>query len=100
MNDDEPKSLRESLDAVTRGLGGPSATALAAVFARWEEVVGAQVAGHAWPRSLRGGVLVIAVDEPIWRTQLTYLESDLLRHLEQVLGTGVVTRIEVRVRPR
>jgi hypothetical protein len=45
-------------------------------------------------------VLVIAVDEPGWATQLRYLESDLLGRLAGALGEGVVERVEVRVRAR
>ena len=42
---------------------------------------------------------MVGVREPIWRTQLTYLEGDLLRRLGEVVGVGIVDRIEVRVRP-
>ena len=57
------------------------------------------VAQHSRPRSLRDQVLVVAVDEPAWATQLRWLEADLLARLEAVLGAGQVSRIEVRVLP-
>ena len=95
----DPRRLDASLDRVARGLGGPGAGALRTVFAHWADIVGPHVADHARPLSLVGGVLAVAVDEPGWATQLTYLQADLLRRLEDALGVGVVTRITVRQRP-
>jgi predicted nucleic acid-binding Zn ribbon protein len=87
----------ESLDRVAAALGVSRATTLTGVFASWPELVGSSVAEHATPRSLRDGTLVVAVDDPSWATQLRWLEADLLRRLEDVLGPGQVARIEVRV---
>jgi predicted nucleic acid-binding Zn ribbon protein len=71
---------------------------VAVVFAAWPDVAGAAVADHAEPLTLRAGTLVVEVTEPIWRTQLAYLEAALVRRFAEVVGAGVVTRIEVRVR--
>ena len=95
---DEPRPIGESLDRLTRSLGGPGAATLSAVFARWDDIVGAQIAAHARPLTLADGTLVIAVDEPIWRTQLAYLEVELLSRLDDVVGVGVVTAVQLRVR--
>lgn len=95
-----PVPLAEGLDRALRGLGLPASTAVLAVFGRWEDVVGEQVAGHSRPVSLEGGRLVVHVEEPGWATQLRYLEADLLRRLAAVAGEGVVTKVDVRVRHR
>ena len=92
--------MGESLDRVASSLGVPRATTLSRVFASWPELVGDSVAAHARPRSLSGGTLVVAVDEPAWATQLTWLESDLVARLTEVLGEGQIDRIQVRVQPR
>jgi predicted nucleic acid-binding Zn ribbon protein len=68
------------------------------VVARWREAVGDVVADHAKPVSLEAGRLLVEVDDPGWATQLRYLESTLVEQLAAVLGTGVVTRVNVRVR--
>ena len=96
----DPRPLGESLDRVARGLGGPGAAMLGTVFSHWADVVGPVVADHSWPVSLARGVLVVAVDEPIWHTQLTFLQADILERLGAVAGAGAVTRVEVRVRAR
>jgi predicted nucleic acid-binding Zn ribbon protein len=94
----DPRPIRASLDRVAKSLGGPDAGSLSGLFGRWDEIVGAQLAAHARPLSLSRGVLVVAVTEPGWATQLTYLEGDLLRRFQDALGDGVVDRVEVRLR--
>lgn len=96
----DPRPVGASLDRVAASMGVPRAATLSGVFASWPDLVGATVAEHARPRSLRDGTLVVAVDDPAWATQLRWLEGDLVRRLADVLGPGQVDRIEVRVLPR
>lgn len=91
-------SLGSSLDRVVGALGGPGAAALQAVFGRWAEVVGAPVAEHAQPMSLRDGRLLVAVDDPAWVTEVRFQEAELLAKLAEVAGAGQVRAIDVRVR--
>ena len=77
----------------------PSADTLGTVFGRWPTLVGEQVAAHATPVRLRHGTLSVTVDDPVWATQLRWLEADLVARLSGALGEGVVARIEVRVKP-
>ncbi|HWH35481.1 MAG TPA: DUF721 domain-containing protein [Acidimicrobiales bacterium] len=93
----EPRPVGDSLDRLSRSLGGPAAQALSAVFSSWPEVVGEAVAAHARPRSLRHGVLVVAVDDPAWATQLRWLGAEVLARLAEVVGEGVVVEVKVRV---
>jgi predicted nucleic acid-binding Zn ribbon protein len=72
---------------------------LAAVFAHWEQLVGPEIAAHAEPRSLRAGVLLLAVDQSGWATQLRYLAPDLLGRLRLATGTTEITEIQIRVAP-
>ena len=93
----EPKRVGESLDRVARRIGAPGARSLGAVFGHWEDVVGASVAAHARPTSLRDGVLRVEVDEPGWATQLRYLAPDILRRCAEVAGPDVVVSVDVKV---
>jgi predicted nucleic acid-binding Zn ribbon protein len=84
---------------MTSRLGAPKASVLHAVFARWEEIVGAPVAANAHPLSLRDRVLVVATEQPAWASQLRFLVPDLLRCLAVVAGPDAVERVEIRVVP-
>ena len=98
--DDDPRPIRESLDRVARDLGAPNSDVLTAVFTRWDDIVGASVAAHSRPTSLRDGTLKVAVDQPGWATQLRYLASQVVARCDEVLGAGAVRSVEVRVEPR
>jgi predicted nucleic acid-binding Zn ribbon protein len=94
---DEPVLLRDSIDAVGRGLGMPPADAFAQLAAAWPEVVGPLLAPHAEVRSVRGGVCTVEVDGSGWATQLRYAEQQLLERAAACCGAGVVTSIRVVV---
>lgn len=94
-----PQPVGKGLDRLVRGLGGPSAQTVGAVFGRWVEIVGEQIAAHTHPLALRDGALQVAVDDPAWAPELRFLEPKILGRLQEVLGTVEVDRIEVRVRP-
>lgn len=93
----DPRRVGESLDRVTGSIGAPRAATASAVFSRWEQLVGEEVASHAAPRSLRDGVLVVEVDQPAWAAQLGFLTSQLLSKLEAEVGPAEVAEIRFRV---
>lgn len=96
----EPRRLGRSLDRITRSLGAPSAGALATIFERWPAIVGEAVAAHSRPLSLQRGTLTVGADQPAWAAQLSYLEDDMKRRVNGVVGTAVVTRVRVVVRQK
>ncbi|MGH9121519.1 MAG: DUF721 domain-containing protein, partial [Acidimicrobiales bacterium] len=54
---------------------------------------------HATPVSLRGGVLVLGVEEPAWVTHLNFVAPQMLELLVREVGVGAVREIQWRVRP-
>lgn len=92
-----PQEVSSGLDRVLRSLGAPSVDALGSLFEDWPALVGERVAAHARPLRLSGSTLVLGVDEPGWATQVRWMASELLARLDEGLGPGVVTAIEVRM---
>jgi predicted nucleic acid-binding Zn ribbon protein len=97
-----PQPVGEALDDVVRGLARPSrpsssAATLGTVFSRWEEVVGPAVARHARPLRLETGLLVVAVDQPPWATQVKALGSQILARIGELTGERL-ERMDVVVR--
>ena len=95
-----PRPVRESLDAVMRGLGAPEASGVHLVFDQWSEVVGEALAARTRPLRMDGGRLVLAVDEPAIATHVRFLQAELLARLEALLGPGRVTALDLRVGPK
>jgi predicted nucleic acid-binding Zn ribbon protein len=94
---DDPVPLSDALAKVGADLGLAPGDAHGTLAARWDEVMGADVAGHARLVSVRDGTLSVAVDDPIWATQLRYLEPAIVARATALLGPAIVTRVKVRV---
>ncbi len=94
---DDPVPLSDALAKVGAELGLPPGDAHGTLDARWSEVMGADVAAHARLVSVREGTLTVAVDDPIWATQLRYLETTVLERAAALVGPGAVTSVRVRV---
>jgi len=101
LDDDsrDPRPVKASLDRIVQKMGAPKAASLEAVFEGWADIVGDAVAGHARPRTLRNGTLVVAVDDPAWASELRFLGPQILVRCAAVAGVDVVRRIEVKVAP-
>jgi hypothetical protein len=95
-----PRPIGKALDAVMRGLGAPEASGVHLVFDRWAEVVGDGLAARTRPLKIEGSRLVLAVDEPAIATHVRFLQAELLSRLEELLGPGRVTALDLRVGPK
>jgi len=92
---DGVRPVSDALGVIGRDLGLANPSILARLHAAWPDLVGPALAVHAEPRTLRDGVLTVAVDAAGWATQLRYLEAELLRRAEEVLGEPVANAVRV-----
>lgn len=92
-----PSEVAGLLDRVVRGMGAPGTDAVELVFNRWSDVVGGVLASRTRPVSLDQATLVLSADDPAVVSHVRWLEQDLLGRLEELLGHGRVTAVEVRV---
>ncbi|WP_299036814.1 DUF721 domain-containing protein [uncultured Pseudokineococcus sp.] len=95
-DDRDPQTMGRSVDRLVGELGWSAPVAVGGVIGRWEQVVGSEVAAHATPERFDDGVLVVRADSTAWATQLRLLEPVIARRLDEELGAGVVTRLQVR----
>jgi len=94
---DDMRPLGDALAEVSKHLRLPEPKALGGVFGAWEDIVGAEIAAHVQPRTLRGDVLTVVVDDNVWATQIRFLEGDLVRRIQRVAGPAAVASIRVVV---
>lgn len=95
---DDPRPIGASVERLAKSWGIDSPGTLRKVFADWDEIVGSQLAAHVQPLSLTDHVLVVAVSDPAWATQLKYMSSQLVATVNEKVGPGTVERVDVRVR--
>jgi len=96
----DPQLLGPVLTGWIRGHGYNAELAVAGVSARWQQIVGAHIAAHVSVGTFtpldRGGELVVQADTQEWAVQLRYLVPQIQRRIDEEIGPGVVTRLEVR----
>ena len=95
-----PPWVRAGAPAGAAGDRAQAAPTWSTVFTRWEEVVGATLAGHATPVRVEAGVLVVSVDQPPWATQVRALGPRILARVAELAGDRAdrLERVEVVVR--
>jgi hypothetical protein len=96
-NGPAPARLGQVLDRTLRSLGTPSVAGVEVIFERWDEVVGAAMAGRTRPLRIDGDALVVSCDEPAIATHVRFLQAELVERLRQLSGDRRVARIDVRV---
>lgn len=94
-DDRDPQPLDATLGRFVADHGWELDLRMHGVFGRWPELVGPEVAAHATPESFAEGRLVVRTDSTAWATQLRLLAPTVLRRLNEELGRGTVTLIEV-----
>lgn len=95
-----PVDMQRLLDRVVRSMGAPGTDAVELVFNRWDEVVGTVLASRTRPAGLEKGRLVLIADDPAVVSHVRWLEAELISRLDELLGAGRVSGIDVRVTPQ
>jgi predicted nucleic acid-binding Zn ribbon protein len=91
----DPQPLGRLASRLAMDRGWQDRLTSASVFGRWTELVGAEVAEHATPLSLRDGELTVAASSTAWATQLRLLQRQLLVKIAAGVGPNVVRKIKV-----
>jgi predicted nucleic acid-binding Zn ribbon protein len=67
----------------------------AGILARWDALVGAEIARHCRPDRLEDGVLTCVAESTAWATQIRLMSGQLVQRLRADLGEGVVITLRV-----
>jgi predicted nucleic acid-binding Zn ribbon protein len=93
----DPVPVGKAVSQVLTELGHGGAAAVLRLTTRWEEIVGAEVAAHAWPSDLRGGVLEVTAASSVWAQHLQLRREEILAELAAALGEHAPTGLRFRV---
>jgi predicted nucleic acid-binding Zn ribbon protein len=94
-DDRDPQPFGRLVSRVALDRGWSPRLTDATVLGRWPQLVGAEIADHCTPLSLRDGELVLQAESTAWATQLRTLQRQLLGRLAGAVGRDVVRRIRV-----
>ena len=95
-DDRDPQTLENLVGRLVEDHGWAVDLRIQGIFARWAELVGAEVSEHCRPDSFSDGKLLVQTDSTAWATQLRLLAPTLQRRLNEELGTDTVRTVEVR----
>jgi predicted nucleic acid-binding Zn ribbon protein len=91
----DPQLLGSQLERLVAERGWELELRVRGVFARWPELVGEEVGAHCTPEAFTDGKLTVRTDSTAWATQLKLLAPALVRRLNEELGHGTVTLIDI-----
>ncbi len=94
-----PTRLSESLQEMVRRRGWDERLRGASAWARWDQIVGGQLAARCEPVRLHRGVLTIRAESQIWATQLRYMIPHLISNVDAALGERTVREVRIVVGP-
>ncbi|MDQ4148529.1 MAG: DUF721 domain-containing protein [Actinomycetota bacterium] len=97
---DELMPIGPTLAGLAEGWGLEKPVETGRLFARWEAMVGSDIASRCKPTSLQGGVLKVRTGSPAWASELKYLEGQIVARLNKELGQDIVKRIKPWVSSR
>ncbi|MFL6132057.1 MAG: DUF721 domain-containing protein [Nocardioidaceae bacterium] len=94
-DDRDPQLLDSTIGRLIAEQGWGTDVRVHGVFSRWDVMVGHEVAQHCSPESFTDGKLVVRTDSTAWATQMKLLAATVVRRLNEELGDGTVTIIDV-----
>ncbi|GAB3194789.1 DciA family protein [Nesterenkonia suensis] len=92
----DPSLLGSVVDGLINTRGWSSPVAVGSVIARWDQLVGAQVAAHCRPERFENGVVDVVCDSTAWATNLKLMQPQLMEMFTRELGRGIVTGLRIR----
>ncbi len=63
-------------------------------IAFWDSTVGKHIARHTEPIKVVQGVMLVKVDEDVWRTELSYRKNELVQEINQKIGKKAINEIK------
>lgn len=91
----DPLPAGAVVDALLDSQGWRKNTEVAAALARWEQIVGPELAAHVTAESFADGVLTLKADSTAWATQMRLLLPSIRKAIDGALGRGVVADIRI-----
>lgn len=91
----DPKTVDGIVGQMIISRGWREPVAVSSVIARWDELVGAELAAHTRPKKFENAIVEVHCDSTAWATQLDLMKRDIIQMFERELGSGVVHDVQI-----
>jgi hypothetical protein len=96
----EPTPVAEPLNQLMDRLAGASVSTIEAVMDSWPAIVGPKLASATAPAKIADGCLTVRTDDPIWATEVRWLEASIIDKVGALAGGTELTSLRVVVTSR
>ena len=93
----KPQPIRSVLENTLKGLEIDVPLKSYSILGAWSEIVGATVATHSQPHSIRNRILFVDVSHSTWMQQLQFLKPTLLEKVNTFLGEPLIQDIRFKL---
>lgn len=100
MRKKEPSPIGDLIGPLLESYGIARPKDASALIERWAEVAGEPWASRSRPVQVRRGELLVEVADGGSASLLKYQTADLIRHIADQLGTGLVDSVRIRTSSR
>lgn len=94
-DDRDPQLLDATLERLVSERGWTTDMAVAGAIARWDQIVGTEIAAHCKAERYADSELTVRADSTAWATQVRLLAATLVKRLNEELGDGTVKKVNV-----
>jgi predicted nucleic acid-binding Zn ribbon protein len=95
-DDRDPQPLDAAVERLVDERGWRHELAVHGVIARWQEVVGADVAAHVHVERYADGIVTVRADSTAWATQMRLLAATVVRRFNEETEDGTVSKVIIR----
>jgi predicted nucleic acid-binding Zn ribbon protein len=88
-------ALKDLLGDLLGDLGVESKIAECQAQLVWEEAVGPALARYARPLRVHRGKLEVAVPSAVWRSQLSFMQREIVTRINELVGSQVVKELKL-----
>ena len=88
-------SLNELLGSLLGDLGVEDKIAECRAQLAWEKAVGPSLARYAHPLRMHKGCLEVAVPSAVWRSQLSFMQNDIVARINDEVGREIVRELRL-----
>ena len=92
----DPQLLGAAMDRMVESQGWSKEINVRMLLGKWPSLVGPVNAAHSTPIGYAETVLTVRTDSTAWATSLRTMAPQLVAKLNQALGDGTVTRVDIR----
>ena len=94
-DDRDPQLLSSALNRLVESQGWSKQISVRLLLGKWPALVGPVNAAHSTPVGYQDAVVTVRAESTVWATSLRAMAPQLVAKLNEMLGDGTVTRVEI-----